>query len=95
MVDGGPAMTDSIDGVDRRMSRFRQETIIRQLVRHQSAIASSHQATPPANRETPDASQVIGIPLFIMHTPAWRRQPWHEPQEPPSAGGFDVLEDYA
>jgi hypothetical protein len=67
-------MTDSIDGIDRSHSRYRQPTILKALTRHKPPETTT--PMPTTNREAPDRSQVIGIPLFIQRTPPWNRQDW-------------------
>jgi hypothetical protein len=74
-------MTDSVDGIDRRASQYRRTELERSFAR-----ATTPTTTPPPahHREQPDATQTLGIPLLIMHTPPWNRQPWHQPQHPPT-----------
>jgi hypothetical protein len=72
-----------IDGIDRALARFRVTSIQHTIDRH-ATITTDRPLTKHA-REAPDRLQVIGIPLFIQRTPAWRRQPWDEPQTSPSA----------
>lgn len=75
-------MSRAVDGVPRALPKYTATTIQHYITRHATAIP--HQPLPTSNREAPDKSQVIGIPLFIQRTPPWNRQPWDQPQHPPT-----------
>jgi hypothetical protein len=76
-------VTDSVDGIDRRASQYRRTEHHRTITRATTTEPTTN-TTPAHHREQPDATQTLGIPLFIMHTPPWNRQPWHTPQHPPT-----------
>lgn len=84
-------MTNSIDGVDRALARFRVISHSIHIERHALHTADTVDPKPKTHRERPDKYQVIGIPLEILPTPAWRRQPWDKPQTPPTVRPPDAL----
>lgn len=80
-------------GIDRRLSKYRsREVVLKTITRNAQPMSDDQTPLPRREREAPDRTQVIGIPLFIQRTPPWRRQDWAEPQTRPIVGSITLSE---
>jgi hypothetical protein len=77
-------VTDRVDGVDRALARFRAVAAAAAIERHALHTAETETRVPARARDVPDGRQLIGVPVFVIKTPAWRRQDWAVPQQPPT-----------